>query len=81
MQFIDVTSATKYYVALYKKELELFYIAFLAKHNIFRDKSEDDDDSESTLTPEEIMAIQNMMNGLSDKTYIPSRKQISESSK
>jgi hypothetical protein len=79
MQFLDVKSSTKYYVSLYKKELELFYIAFVSKHNIFREKSEEDnEETESTLTPEEMMAIRKMMAGLSDKTYIPTRKQITE---
>ncbi len=81
MQFLDVKSSTKYYVSLYKKELELFYLAFISKHNIFSEKSENEkeEDSESSLSNEDIMAICNMMAGLSDKTYIPTRKQLSQS--
>lgn len=76
IQFLDVQSAAKFYVQLFAKELELFYVAFISKHDIFREKDETDTDSESSLTPEEIEAIIHMMNGLSDKFYIPSKLQI-----
>ncbi len=76
MQFLDIKTSAKFYTALFAKELDLFFIAFISKHDIFRETTSNDEASESTLTPEEAEAIRNMMSGLSDTSYIPTRKQI-----
>lgn len=60
-----------FYKALYKEEVELFQSAFIQKHRIF-DPHGGSDDTE--LTPEEIeriMRMQQMMNGMQDKSLNP----------
>ena len=76
LQFLDIEASTKFYVKLFAKEMELFYTAFIAKHDIYREKTDDDTENESSLTPEEISAIISMMNGMSDVSYIPNKLQI-----
>lgn len=60
-----------FYKALYEEEVELFQSAFIQKHRIF-DPHGGSDDAE--LTPEEIeriMRMQQMMNGMQDKSLNP----------
>lgn len=74
IQFLDVEAATKFYSKLFTKELELFYMAFISKHDIFRERDKNELVEESTLSPEEIEAIIHMMNGLSDNFYKPNKR-------
>ncbi len=78
MQFLDIEASAKFYVKLFTKDLNLFFTAFITKHKIFRDKSEDEDsnNNESELSLAEIEAIVNMMAGLTNSNFIPSRNQL-----
>lgn len=60
-----------FYKALWEEELDLFQQAFIQKHRIF-DPNGGSDDTE--LTPEEIeriLRMQQMMNGMQDKSLNP----------
>lgn len=78
LQYFELKNYWDYYRQLWKRELRLFYQAFIYKHDILR-KSRTKSTSSTKLTEEEIEQILHMMSGLSDSGYMPARKMIAGS--
>lgn len=71
LEFLDIEASTKFYTKLFSKDLELFFTAFISKHDIYGESKNSDEKTESNLSIEEIESIVNMMRGLSNNIFIP----------
>lgn len=68
-QRVEINFLFDFYNALYKKELEYFFRAFIQKHRLYKETEEDDDEiSPSTLSAEELLKISMLANSMSSET-------------
>lgn len=66
-QCIEINFLFDFYNALYKKELEYFFRAFIQKHNLYRE-IDDDEIVPSTLSDEEWLKISMLADSMSSET-------------
>lgn len=67
-QSIEINFLFDFYNALYQKELEYFLIAFIRKHNLYKEIEDDEEIPPSTLSEEELRKISMLADGLSYET-------------
>ena len=77
IQNIEFCCLWEYYKRLWRKEIKRMTTAFVLKHHLYIDSSEEDDDkSRNKLSAEEIEKIRIMIYGLSESKYIGPKRMI-----
>lgn len=63
-QRVEIEFLFSFYSSLYDREKEMFFIAFVQKHSLFRSTPPPDREQKNGLTPEEIERVLGMMSGM-----------------
>lgn len=69
-QYAEIAQRIDFYWELLKQEIDLFYTAFLHKHKLFKPNDGTEEDTGTTLTPEQIRQLAAMVRSMQDKTFL-----------
>ena len=74
-QFLELDALYNYFVPLLKREMKLFLIAFIHKHDLYSNEVSEGGGG-SKLSHEEIVQLAAMMSSMKDGGYISPRRQL-----